>query len=120
MRRLKEKVKELQYRLLARATAQPEKAGLVVAAGGAALLVGTGVAHAITAPTSGSFAYDVYDIAVNKMLDGPIGFVGGMMAMVIGAVAAIQQRIMAAVPCILGGAMLLKADDLITSLGAIF
>jgi|GEM_PF-1351500 len=120
VRRFKEKLKDVQYRALARATAHPEKAGLVVAAGGAALLVGTGVAHAVTAPASGSFAYDVYDIAVNKMLDGPIGFVGGVMAMVIGAVAAIQQRIIAAVPCILGGAMLLKADNLITSLGAIF
>ncbi len=74
---------------------------------------------AITAPAAGSFAYDVYDIAVTKMLQGPIGFVGGASAMVVGAVMAIQGKLMTAVPAIVGGALLLKADTLVTSLGAI-
>ena len=34
-------------------------------------------AFAITAPVAGSFAYDVYDMAVNSILKGPIGFVAG-------------------------------------------
>lgn len=76
-------------------------------------------AFAIVAPAAGSFAYDVYDIAVTKMLQGPIGFVGGAAAMVIGAVFAIQGKLMTAVPSIVGGAILLKADTLVTSLGAI-
>ena len=84
------------------------------------ILLGTaGVALAITAPTSGTFAYDVYDIGVNKILDGPIGFVAGVAAMAVGAVSAVQQKVFASVPAILGGAVLLNADSLVTSLGMI-
>jgi hypothetical protein len=77
------------------------------------------IAFAIVAPATGTFAYDVYDVAVVKMLQGPIGFVGGVAAMIIGAVLAIQGKIMGAIPAICGGAVLLKADALVTSLGAI-
>ena len=77
------------------------------------------MASAITAPAAGSFAYDVYDIGVNKILQGPIGFVGGVMAIVIGAIAAIKAQIMLAIPAILGGAVILKADTITTSLGMV-
>ncbi len=76
--------------------------------------------YAVTAPASGSFAYDVYDIAVNKILKGPIGFVCGASAIVLGAVSAITGRIMAAVPAIIGGAALLKADAITETLGLLF
>jgi hypothetical protein len=39
--------------------------------------------------------------------------------MVVGAVFAIQGKIMGAIPAIVGGAILLRADTLVTSLGAI-
>lgn len=85
-----------------------------------ALVLGlSGVSSAITAPVAGSFAYDVYDIGVNKILQGPIGFVGGVMAIVVGAIAAIRAQIMLAIPAILGGAVILKADAITTSLGMI-
>lgn len=74
---------------------------------------------AITTPSAGSFAYDIYDIGVDKILKGPIGFVGGVVAMAVGAIAAIQARILLALPAILGGALLLKADNVVTSLGMI-
>jgi len=77
------------------------------------------IAIAIVAPAAGTFAYDVYDVAVLKMLQGPIGFVGGVAAMIMGAVLAIQGKIMGAIPSICGGAVLLKADALVASLGAI-
>jgi len=78
------------------------------------------VAMAITAPAAGAFAYDVYDVAINSILKGPIGFVAGVVAIVFGAVAAIRAEVMYAIPAILGGAILLKADSIVTSLGAIF
>lgn len=78
------------------------------------------MAYAVTAPSSGSFAYDVYDIAINKILKGPIGFVCGGAAIVLGAVNAIGGRVMAAVPCVLGGAAVLKADAITESLGLLF
>lgn len=77
-------------------------------------------AQAISAPSSGSFAYDVYDIAINKILKGPIGFVCGGAAIVLGAVNAIGGRVMSAVPCVLGGAAILKADAITESLGLLF
>ncbi|NKE70157.1 hypothetical protein [Candidatus Manganitrophus noduliformans] len=76
-------------------------------------------AMAITAPAAGSFAYDVYDIGVNQMLKGPIGFVAGVVAIIMGAAAAIMGEVMYAIPAILGGGVLLKADALVTSLGAL-
>ena len=85
-----------------------------------AFLVTASQVGAFTAPASGSFAYTVYDVAVTKILQGAIGFVGGVGAMVMGAVLAIQQKVMAAIPAILGGAILLNADTLVTTLGLTF
>jgi len=76
-------------------------------------------AQAINAPSTNDFAYDLYDIGINKIVKGPIGFVGGVVAMVAGAIAAIQAKIMLALPAILGGAALLKADSIVSSLGAL-
>ena len=81
------------------------------------LLGSAEVAQAITAPATGSFAFDVYDVGVNKILSGPIGFVAGVGAIVIGAVSAVQQKVVAAVPAILGGAVMLNADSVVESLG---
>ncbi|MGC9001239.1 hypothetical protein [Caldisericum sp.] len=67
--------------------------------------------------SQGSFAYDVYEIAVEKILKGPVGFVGGVAAIVLGAISLIGGRYMTAVPSILGGAVLLKADAITNSLG---
>lgn len=74
---------------------------------------------ALAAPAAGSFAYDVYDIGILQMLQGPIGFVAGAVAVILGAVAAIAGRIMFAIPAILGGAILLKADTIVNSMGAL-
>ena len=85
----------------------------------AAVLATPHAALAITAPVPGSFAYDVYDVGVNDILKGPIGFVAGVAAIVLGGVEAIRARMMMAIPAILGGAVLLKADTITTSLGLI-
>jgi len=76
-------------------------------------------AWALTAPVAGSFAYDIYDITVNGILQGPIGFVVGVMAIAFGAYLAIRTEIMASILAILGGAAILKADTIVESLGAI-
>ena len=93
--------------------------GIAMMAFGAVLL-GAKIATAFNAPAAGSFAYTVYDVAINHMLNGPIGFVGGVAAMALGAIMAIQQRITLAIPCILGGAALLNAESMVTTLGMTF
>ena len=43
------------------------------------------MAWAITAPAAGDLGYDAYDLVVNQMLNGPVGFVGGVASIVAGA-----------------------------------
>jgi hypothetical protein len=76
-----------------------------------------GVASAISTPASGAFAYDVYDVGVNKVLKGPIGFIGGVGAIVFGAVTAIRGAILQALPALLGGGVLIKSDTIVETLG---
>ena len=77
-----------------------------------------GAVHAVTAPASTTvFAYDVYDIGVNSILKGPIGFVGGVGAIVFGGVTAVRGAILQALPALLGGGVLLKADTIVSTLG---
>ena len=93
--------------------------GIAMMAFGAVIL-GAKIAAAFTAPASGTFAYTVYDVAINQMLNGAVGFVAGVGAMALGAVMAIQQKVMLAIPAILGGAVLLNAESLVTTLGLTF
>ena len=75
-------------------------------------------ATAMTVPAAGSFAYDLYDIGVNQILLGPIGFVAGVACMVFAAILAIRQMILPAAGVVLGGAFLLKADAVVQTIGA--
>lgn len=86
---------------------------------GTTCLVAASNADAFTAPAAGSFAYDIYDVGVNDILKGPIGFAAGVGSMVAAAIMAIRQMLLPAAATILGGAFLLKADSVVTSLGAL-
>ncbi len=90
-----------------------------VAMAAAMVCLYAGVSHAVTAPASSTvFAYDVYQVGVEGVLKGPIGFVGGVAAIVFGAVTAVRGAILQALPALLGGGVLLKADSIVTTLGA--
>lgn len=96
-------------------------AALAVSA--AAVTLGAGDVLAWTTPTTGSFAYDVYDIAVNKILKGPIGFVIGMGLMGAGGYFISNSRaggMAAGIPSILFGGALIKLDSITSSLGYTF
>ena len=96
-------------------------AALAVSA--AAATLGAGNVLAWTAPAAGSFAYDVYDIAVNQILNGPIGFVTGMGVMGAGGYFIANSRaggMAAGIPMILLGGSLIKLDTITSSLGYMF
>lgn len=76
-------------------------------------------ALAYTAP-AGGWAQEVYDLAITNILQGPIGFVGGVGAMAAGAISFLQQRIFVGVICMTAGAILMNAENLVTALGALF
>ena len=74
------------------------------------------VASAITAPATTSFAYDLYDVAVNDMLKGAPGFVGGLVMLVVSAIN-LSKAPMVAGSGVLGGTALIKADSIVASMG---
>jgi hypothetical protein len=76
-------------------------------------------AFAFTLPTTG-FGFELYDVVVNDGIKGPLGTMAGVVAMVIGAGAAISNKIMAAVPCVVGGGAILMADSLLEGMGLTF
>jgi hypothetical protein len=82
------------------------------------LMLVSGLAMAFTAPAVGDFGYDVYDIVVNQILNGPIGFIGGIALIVFGATK-IMQNWMMTILCIIAGTVLIRADDLVVTLGAV-
>lgn len=75
-------------------------------------------ARAFTAPAVGDFGYDIYDIVVNRILNGPIGFIGGVALIVFGATK-IMTNWMMTILCIIAGTILIRADDLVVTLGAL-
>lgn len=92
---------------------------LIIAVITVACLMLASNALAMATPATGSFAYDLYDIGVNQILLGPIGFVAGCACMVFAAIMAIRQMLLPAAGVVLGGAFLLKADAVVQSIGAV-
>lgn len=77
-----------------------------------------GHAMAFTAPAAGDFGFDVYDIAVNKILGGPIGFIGAVALIVFGATQLIKSW-MVCIVCVIAGSILIRAEDMVQTLGAV-
>lgn len=99
------------------------KVKFIKGVGKSLLAVGGGVAlatpvFAFTSPTSGSMFYDVYDIFVKKIVQGPIGTAAGVACMVYGGVQLVMGRLGASVLPIIGGGLLVKAESIANSLGA--
>lgn len=74
---------------------------------------------AMTAPSADSFMYDIYDIGVNKILKGAVGFVLGAAAMGWGGGMLMQAKLVPGIAAFTGGGVMIKADSLVTSLGAL-
>lgn len=95
------------------------RVALIAYAASFALVVFSGMADAATVPGAGEFGYDVYDIAVNKIVQGPIGFVAGVMSIAYGGVETVRGNVWIGIPAAIGGAVVLKADSITQTLGAI-
>ena len=75
-------------------------------------------AFAFTAPTAGDFLYDAYDIAFNKILFGPGGWIGGGILMAI-AFQLLRTAWVQSLMCLLAAAGIIKLQSLMETLGAI-
>lgn len=90
---------------------------IVPVVGAAALPV---LAMAFDEPNTGDLAYEIYDIAVNKMLQGPLGFVSGVGLISFGIVSGVMGKgsLSTSVLSVLGGGALASAEGITTTLGA--
>ncbi len=79
-----------------------------------------GGAHAITAPATGTLFYDAYDIVINNMLKGAVGFVAAILIFALSIGLFLMQKVIPGIVGIVCAAILIKADTIVTSLGAIF
>ena len=91
--------------------------GLVLA--GLTFLMAGG-AHAITAPAAGGLFYDAYDIVINSMLKGAVGFVAAILIFALSIGLFLMQKVVPGIVGIVCAAILIKADTIVTSLGAVF
>ena len=71
---------------------------------------------ALAVPDAADLGYAIYDTVVNDILSGPIGFVGGVLLVVLGAVN-ITESWLLAVGCIISGSAVIQADAIVASLG---
>lgn len=76
-------------------------------------------AHAISTPETGSFLYDAYDIIVNNLLKGALGFVVAIFVFITGIAMFFRQMIIPGVICVACTALIIKSDSIISSLGMI-
>ena len=71
-----------------------------------------------TAPQQGALAYDIYDIAINSIIKGPIGFVAGAGFLGFGAyMLGTGKGVFPGIGSILAGVALIKADSIVKTLG---
>ena len=64
--------------------------------------------------------YELYDLVVNKFINGPIGGAAGTGFIVVGAVMAVLGKVSQAIWPLIGGGMLAAASGMANSLGMIF
>jgi hypothetical protein len=76
-------------------------------------------AMALVAPVAGSFGFEAYDFFINNILKGPFGALPASCRSLPGVVVMIQQKMVPAVLCILGGVLVINSDKIVTSLGMI-
>ena len=79
-----------------------------------------GGAHAITAPATGTLFFDAYDIVINSMLKGAVGFVAAILIFAMSIGLFLMQKVVPGIVGIVCAAILIKADTIVTSLGAVF
>lgn len=76
-------------------------------------------AFAFTVPSSSDLAYEIYDVAVNDLLKGPIGFVGGLGLVAYGLYGAVmgQGSVGTTVLALCAGGGMAAADTITETMG---
>lgn len=78
-----------------------------------------GSVFAMTAPATGTFGYDIYDIVVNGISKGAIGFGVGVAGVATAGFLAWKQQFPGMLGVVAGTGAIVKADSLVTTFGAL-
>ena len=76
-------------------------------------------AFAFQAPAAGDFGFEAYDFLIKKLLQGPMGAIAGVLAVIAGVALLIQQKMVPAIVCILGGVVVFNVGTIVTAVGAL-
>lgn len=74
-------------------------------------------AFAIAEPVAGDFGAGLYTFLVDDLLEGAIGAVIGVIAMVVGGFMVMRQMIVSGIGTLMGGILVLNAQEIRTVLG---
>lgn len=75
-------------------------------------------AFAFTPPANGDMFYEVYDLVINNVMSGPIGFVIGAIMLIGGIFLLVQGKgFLLPLICLVGGVILVKVESIVTSFG---
>ena len=76
-----------------------------------------GLASAFTAPASGSFAFSVYDLFMNEILTGAIGFVIAAGLVLYALFWAVRSNFFGTIICAIAAGLIIFIEDVVVSLG---
>ena len=75
------------------------------------------LAFAFTAPASGSFAFSVYDLFMNEILTGAIGFVIAAGLVLYALFWAVRSNFFGTIICAIAAGLIIFIEDVVVSLG---
>jgi hypothetical protein len=75
------------------------------------------LAFAFTAPASGSFAFSVYDLFMNEILTGAIGFVIAAGLVLYALFWAVRSNVFGTIVCAICAGLIIFIEDVVISLG---
>lgn len=81
--------------------------------------VTAGDAQAFTAPVDGDFGFSIYDFLVNKVGKSSIGMSAGVVGFIAAFMMTIRQMFLPALGTAAGTYGMLKAEDMVLSLGSL-
>ena len=75
------------------------------------------LSFAFTAPASGSFAFSVYDLFMNEILTGAIGFVIAAGLVLYALFWAVRSNVFGTIVCAIAAGLIIFIEDVVISLG---
>lgn len=75
------------------------------------------LAFAFSAPATGSFAYSVYDLFMNEILTGAIGFVIAAGLILYAIFWAVRSNVFGTIVCAICAGLIIFIEDVVISLG---